>query len=195
MAIKIVNDDSLTDVANAIRLKAEISGTLEFPDGFVSAIENIPAGGVSNVVTGTFVVTAEEGSTQNVDIPYTGAGYPIAFLVYVSDGLHSPNTQWATVVKQYAIGVYCAVKGYMDIEPDYMGGSGTNDKGDVACIYKTSASSVKAISYAGKIDATIYHTGVSGNYGDCVRMIAQKKLQFKVANGSSRGLQKGEGAI
>lgn len=45
MAIKIVNDDSLTEVANAIRLKAEISGTLEFPDGFVTAVENIPTGG------------------------------------------------------------------------------------------------------------------------------------------------------
>lgn len=47
MAYKIVNDDSLISVANAIRVKAEISGTLEFPDGFVSAIQNLsPSGGV-----------------------------------------------------------------------------------------------------------------------------------------------------
>ena len=41
MAYKIVNDDSLASVANAIRVKGEISGTLEFPDGFVSAIQNL----------------------------------------------------------------------------------------------------------------------------------------------------------
>ena len=47
MAYKIVNDDSLTSVANAIRVKAEISGTLEFPDGFVSAIQSLsPSSGV-----------------------------------------------------------------------------------------------------------------------------------------------------
>ena len=41
MAYKIVNDDSLTSVANAIRVKGSILGTLEFPDGFVSAIQNL----------------------------------------------------------------------------------------------------------------------------------------------------------
>lgn len=52
MAYKIVNDDSLTSVANAIRVKAEISGTLEFPDGFVSAIQNLsPSGNDALVIT------------------------------------------------------------------------------------------------------------------------------------------------
>lgn len=45
MATKLVQDTSLTAVANAIRVKGEISGTLEFPDGFVTAIQNIPTGG------------------------------------------------------------------------------------------------------------------------------------------------------
>lgn len=45
MATKLVQDTSLTAVANAIRVKGETSGTLEFPDGFVTAIQNIPTGG------------------------------------------------------------------------------------------------------------------------------------------------------
>ena len=82
MAIKIVNDDSLTGVANAIRLKAEITGTLEFPDGFVTAVENIPAGGggknvqvcprtlevkgKTETTTEMFSITVEKTGTYNV---------------------------------------------------------------------------------------------------------------------------------
>lgn len=45
MGIKIVNDTSLKSVADAIRAKSGISEPLEYPDGFVSAIEDIPTGG------------------------------------------------------------------------------------------------------------------------------------------------------
>lgn len=45
MATKLVQDTSLTAVADAIRTKGETTDALEFPDGFVTAIQNIPAGG------------------------------------------------------------------------------------------------------------------------------------------------------
>lgn len=52
MALKTVQDSSLTAVANAIRVKGSISGTLEFPDGFVSAIQNLsPSGNDALVIT------------------------------------------------------------------------------------------------------------------------------------------------
>ena len=51
MAYKIVNDDSLTSVANAIRVQGSISGTLEFPDGFVSAIQNLSPSSNDFVIT------------------------------------------------------------------------------------------------------------------------------------------------
>lgn len=62
MGIKTVQDTSLTSVANAIRVKAEISGTLEFPDEFVSAIQNIstgitPSGTKTITQNGTYDVT------------------------------------------------------------------------------------------------------------------------------------------
>lgn len=45
MADYLVTDTELTNVANAIRTKAGLSVTLEFPSEFVSAIANIPTGG------------------------------------------------------------------------------------------------------------------------------------------------------
>lgn len=43
----LTNDTDLTSVANAIRVKAEISGSLEFPSGFISAINAISTGGMT----------------------------------------------------------------------------------------------------------------------------------------------------
>lgn len=46
MADYLVTDTELTSVANAIRTKGGTSGTLSFPTGFVSAINDIQTGGV-----------------------------------------------------------------------------------------------------------------------------------------------------
>lgn len=45
MAYRKVDETSLTAVADAIRAKGGTSGQLEFPDGFVSAVEAIQSGG------------------------------------------------------------------------------------------------------------------------------------------------------
>lgn len=45
MAHRKVDETSLTAVADAIRAKGGTSGQLEFPGGFVSAVEAIQAGG------------------------------------------------------------------------------------------------------------------------------------------------------
>lgn len=72
MSVKLVNDDSLTDVADAIRIKGEISGTLEFPDGFIGAIQAIPTGGITPSGTmsitsnGTYDVTQYASADVNV---------------------------------------------------------------------------------------------------------------------------------
>jgi hypothetical protein len=40
----LIDKEDLTTVANAIREKTGSSGDLSFPDGFVSAIDNITSG-------------------------------------------------------------------------------------------------------------------------------------------------------
>ena len=48
MAKYITTDTELTSIANAIRAKGGTSASLEYPDEFISAIQNIPSGGSSS---------------------------------------------------------------------------------------------------------------------------------------------------
>lgn len=72
----LVTDTELTSVANAIRTKGGTSGSLSFPSGFVSAIEDIPSG----------------GSTQMVNIAITNAfcifKYPVSG--YITEDPNNP---------------------------------------------------------------------------------------------------------
>ncbi|MBO7251796.1 MAG: hypothetical protein J6V25_04125 [Oscillospiraceae bacterium] len=69
MAKRVVDDTSLTAVADAIRSKAGTSEALAFPGGFVSAVEGIEAGGSGgggfkdgNLLFSEHTVTVEEGN-------------------------------------------------------------------------------------------------------------------------------------
>lgn len=56
----LTNDTDLTKVANAIRSKGGTSATLVYPDGFVTAINNIQTGGssgIDGVLIGQYTIT------------------------------------------------------------------------------------------------------------------------------------------
>ena len=168
MGIKTVQDTSLTSVANAIRVKAEISGTLEFPDEFVSAIQNISTGitpsgtktitengtydvtnfasadvnvsggGGGNLVSGSFKAT--EDGVLNISLPYIGTGYPIALIIYVKDGYNaSDNTDFYDLVSSGAMCVWGAIKSYPNVAPNYAG-TGTANGLDAFHVRKNSSS-------------------------------------------------------
>lgn len=70
MANYIVTDTELTSIANAIRAKGGTSGSLVFPSGFVSAIENISGGGLPDAYQE--VDYLQSTGTQYIDTGLTG---------------------------------------------------------------------------------------------------------------------------
>lgn len=67
--VYLTTDVELTSIANAIRAKVGTSAPLEYPDGFVSAIENIPSGGenvASNIVYVDYEYTHTETSSATI---------------------------------------------------------------------------------------------------------------------------------
>lgn len=65
MAIKTVQDSSLTSVANAIRQKGGTSAPLKFPTEFVRAVQNIPSG---ITPSGTKQVSITENGVRTEDV-------------------------------------------------------------------------------------------------------------------------------
>lgn len=73
-----VNSADLKSIADAIRTKGETSARLLFPDGFVTAIRNIPSGGGSTLIAksimenGTYNASADNAdgySSVSVSVP------------------------------------------------------------------------------------------------------------------------------
>lgn len=76
MAEYLVQGDSITTVANAIRAKTGSSGKLTFPSGFASAISGISTG--KQVATGT--VTVSVGVYQSLSIT-VNPGFSVSRMV------------------------------------------------------------------------------------------------------------------
>jgi len=75
MANFAVSEASLESVANAIRTKGGTSAELSFPDGFVSAVQNIPTGGGGdNFAKGEFTCPSS-GSSYTLSFGKTFSSY------------------------------------------------------------------------------------------------------------------------
>lgn len=100
MADYKISGTDLTSVADAIRTKGGTSAGLSFPDGFVSAVQNIPSGGSATLITksitedGTYNAEEDEADgyssvTVNVEnanyakgeftCPSSGSSYTLSF--------------------------------------------------------------------------------------------------------------------
>lgn len=66
MADYLVTDTELTSVADAIRTKGGTSASLAFPSGFVTAVQNIPTGGITP--TGTKQISITQNGTTTEDV-------------------------------------------------------------------------------------------------------------------------------
>lgn len=67
-----VTDTELTSIANAIRTKGGTSAELIFPDGFISAVQNIPTGSTPKMQTKSKTYTPTESSQTETVSPDSG---------------------------------------------------------------------------------------------------------------------------
>lgn len=92
MADYKVSGTNLTSIANAIRTKGGTSAPLEFPDGFVAAIANIPTGQQPVLVTKTITENGTySASSDNAD-GYSSVTVDLQGVSYESGTFTCPDT-------------------------------------------------------------------------------------------------------
>ena len=150
MADFVVSDSSLRSVADAIRERGGTSSPIVFPDGFASAIRGIPHDAVIGSFTGT-----TSGVPMDIELDYTGDGYPTAVLIYPSEGAYDTSGVFANMIKRYGIVYWAGMKSVLTTPPRY---EGTGPYDFMSCFlrYKNSATDGRVTSTTYELQAYTY---------------------------------------
>lgn len=148
-------------------------------------------GGASNIVTGTFTTSSTKGAAATLSIPYTGSGYPVAGLFWISGGPYnntsSGNTTWYNSLQRYAIGIWGFTKGRGTTTPTYAG-SGDDNACSVFAVYKNSTSSATSYSRNSSMSQNVLTAATnnaSGQYTLAIRFKGNAKtISYYVASTS-----------
>lgn len=139
-------------------------------------------GGASNVVTGTFKGTTT-GTAMDVTIPYTGNGYPIAVMIFVST---TDFSTFNSLIQRYAIRDYFMDKYDRGSAPSYKG-KNSEDVGMSSVKYKGSTSNSTSYSNSGTpgVTATIYQdTNAGDTTATVVKIRSNKKMSVYIPSTS-----------
>ena len=191
-----VEESNLSDVANAIRTKAETSGGLVFPEGFISAIDGIQKGIIPtetiNITQNVSNMDITYGKTLNVNVPAYFPNNAIHYFNLSSNktGSSTPSSSWYSFTPDFApriilfnqtayanrvtriSNVYTVVASWW-IDTTYSG-------------IKYTGASRKSVFIHPSLDATEVSNGSSIAYDK-----ATNKIYFDWSSGSSYGLAKG----
>lgn len=143
-------------------------------------------GGASNVVTGTFKGTTT-GAAMDISLPYTGSGYPIAVMIFPSEGSYGSGT-FRNLIQRYAIDTVFCIKRDANTAPTYSG-SGAENGYDFGRSYKSTSTNATNISGAfsgGSSGSTIVadDTDASASATSCVHLRSNKKMSVFIAASS-----------
>lgn len=158
-------------------------------DGYSSVTVNVSSGGgASNVVTGTFTGTTT-GAAKEITLDYSGNGYPVAVVVYPSEGVDKSGGTFANLIQKLALQVFTAVKNDIASAPTYASDSGKTENQYTALYrYKNSDSSSTAYAQNAKADAITAYGGASeANYTNVRFVTFVNKTKMSVFIASSGG--------
>lgn len=155
-------------------------------DGTITTGTNSGGGGASNIVEGTFTTGSTAGVT-NINIPYTGSGYPISCIVVVEGGAYHSGTDWYSSMQRYAIGQWTMTKANFSTAPTYTT-SGAQNQGVITAIYKNSTSSATSYTRTSAMNTNVYSSNNASNSAvNTIKLKSGNVLSYYV-NTSSYGL-------
>lgn len=177
---------TFTDVTDTTASASDVASGKYFytADGRRTQGTSSGSGGASNIVEGTFTTGSTAGYT-NINVPYSGSGYPISCIVVVEGGAYKSGTDWTATTQRYAVGQWTMTKAVFDTVPSY-GTSGTQNQGVTTWIYKNT--SATSYSRSSAMSTNVFSSSnASGAGATCVRLKANNVLSYYV-NTTSYGL-------
>lgn len=177
---------SATLITKTISANGTYSAEDDSADGYSEVTVNVPSG-ASNVVTGTFKGTTT-GAAMDVDLNYSGTGYPIAVLIFPEEGTANPNGNYYPTLLRGAVMLYSVIKNVSTTAPTYTGG--TNDDTTYAYRNKSSTSSASTTGAGGGVSTKLYNdAAATSGLSSLVKIRSNKKLSVYIisSSGSSTG--------
>lgn len=159
--------------------------------GKIAQIQTGGGGGCTRFVTGSFTTGATRAGTGSESINYTGTGYPIACMVYISNGANNTtstgDTTWVNSVNRYDVGFYAMSKAQINTTPTYGTDSSLSQNWGVACIiYKNSTSDSTSYTRTSSMTSVTYNSSNAASGHSCVRFKGNgKTLSYYIGNKAS----------
>jgi len=152
-------------------------------DGYSPVTVNVSGGGgASNIVTGTFKGTTK-GAAMDVTLNYSGSGYPIAIMIYPSEGSYNSSGAFYSLIQRYACEQYLAVKNKFDTTPSWEGWS-NSDKMFIIQSYKGSASNAQNFSQRMTTTAVVLKNTAASESVQIVQIKSKTSMSVFIANTS-----------
>ena len=179
-----------TNISNK-GVTASASDGLTTLAGKISQIQTGGGGGCTRLVTGSFTTGATRAGTGSESINYTGTGYPIACMVYISNGANNTtstgDTTWVNSVNRYDVGFYAMSKAQINTTPTYGSDASQSQNWGVACIiYKNSTSDSTSYTRTSSMTSVTYNSANAASGHSCVRFKGNgKTLSYYIGNKAS----------
>ena len=134
-----------------------------------------------NIVTGKFTGTTA-GAAMDVDIPYTGSGYPIAVIIYPTEGCYNSAGSFYSTVNQYACAYFFSLKTMPGTAPTYT--TGTNNNSQTINRYKSSTSDSTALATSSGHVNNFRDINASAGTGAVMEIRSATKMSVFIKNTS-----------
>ena len=185
----VLDDDAPAPSITVEALSVTQNGTYTAPAGKAYSPVTVSVsggGGATNVVTGSFTTSSTAGDIQTVSISYTGNGYPLAGVLYVTGGVNdsSNNPDWYDAARRYRIGQWCFSKADVTTTPTYDDTTAFANKGVSAIVYKNSATGTTLYGSVNGVQNTLAGSDPRGTAANFVRFQSATSVKFFIANGS-----------
>lgn len=182
------NGTTLIDISDTTAVAADVASGKYF---YLASGEKVAGtssgGGASNIVTGTFKGTAK--GAMDVNLNYSGSGYPIAVMIFPEEGTAVGNGSYYPTVMRGAVMWYLIIKAVANVAPTYTGGN--NDITTYQYRNKSSSSDATSTSVGGGVTNTNLYNDISAASGlaKLVRIRSKDKISVYIIDsaGNSNG--------